>query len=66
MPEFRLGRDCPATSVLPGDVVVVLPGEVVPVDGVVRGEGTFDESALTGEAEPVDHVGDAIRSGVVS
>ncbi len=56
----------PAASVLPGDVVVVLPGEVVPVDGTVRGEGTFDESALTGEAEPVDHTDDAVRSGVVN
>ncbi|EME55050.1 heavy metal translocating P-type ATPase [Amycolatopsis decaplanina] len=55
-----------AASVLPGDVVVVLPGEVVPVDGMVRGEGTFDESALTGEAEPVGHTGDAVRSGVVN
>ncbi|MFI7117445.1 heavy metal translocating P-type ATPase [Amycolatopsis sp. NPDC049868] len=56
----------PVTSVLPGDVVVVLPGEVVPVDGLVRGEGIFDESALTGEAEPAERSGEEVRSGVVN
>ncbi|QXV56481.1 heavy metal translocating P-type ATPase [Amycolatopsis sp. TNS106] len=56
----------PAASVLPGDLVVVLPGEVVPVDGLVRGEGIFDESALTGEAEPADRSGEEVRSGVVN
>jgi Cu2+-exporting ATPase len=38
----------------PGDRVRVLPGESAPVDGrVIEGVSTFDESALTGEAEPV-------------
>lgn len=56
----------PVGEVGPGDRVVVLPGEVVPVDAVVLGEGTFDESALTGEAEPVVRDGEAVRSGVVN
>ncbi|MFI9450762.1 heavy metal translocating P-type ATPase [Amycolatopsis sp. NPDC052450] len=61
-----LVEEVPAASVVPGDVVVVLPGEVVPVDGLVRGEGIFDESALTGEAEPADRSGEQVRSGVVN
>jgi heavy metal translocating P-type ATPase len=41
-------------QVMPGDVMVVLPGERVPTDGVVvEGASSFDESMLTGEANPV-------------
>jgi heavy metal translocating P-type ATPase len=50
-----------------GDQVVVLPGEVVPVDGTLVEGGTFDESALTGEAIPVTRAAsDLVRSGVVN
>ncbi len=54
-------------DVRPGDVLVVGPGEVVPVDGNLLTDGALDESALTGEALPVTRqVGDAVRSGVVN
>ncbi len=51
-------------DVVPGDVVVVRPGEVVPVDGLVDGEAVIDESTLTGEPLPASYTsGESIRSG---
>ena len=45
----------PIAAVQPGDVVVVRPGERIPVDGeVLRGQATVNQAALTGEAMPVE------------
>lgn len=42
-------------QVVPGDIILVRPGEKIPVDGIVRdGESAIDESMLTGESLPVD------------
>ena len=47
-------RDLPLEQVLPGDKVFILPGERIPVDGVIIfGSSHVDESLLTGESEPV-------------
>jgi len=61
-------RSAPPGSVQPGDLLLVKPGEVVPVDGVVAGKAAvLDESALTGEASPVERQdGDSVRSGVTN
>jgi heavy metal translocating P-type ATPase len=51
-----------------GDLLLVKPGEVVPVDGVITSpSAVLDESALTGESRPAERlVGDTVRSGVVN
>ncbi len=47
--------DVPIDTVQPGDIIVVRPGERIPVDGeVIQGYSTVDESMLTGESMPVD------------
>ncbi|WP_158929213.1 heavy metal translocating P-type ATPase [Acidisphaera sp. S103] len=44
----------PATRVVAGDLVVVYPGEMVPVDGeIVDGDATIDQKTITGEGLPV-------------
>lgn len=48
-------QDIPVEEVLPGDLVLVRPGEKIPVDGVVEdGASAVDESMLTGESLPVE------------
>lgn len=51
-----------------GDVVVVRPGERVPVDGeIISGTGTIDQSSITGESVPVDKTeGDEVFAGTVN
>jgi Cu+-exporting ATPase len=54
---LRHGRetDIPITEVEIGDLVLVRPGEKIPVDGtIVDGHSTLDESMLTGESLPAD------------
>src|SRR5690606_32258370 len=47
-------EDVPVEQVRPGDVLLVRPAEVVPVDGeLLEEEAAFDESSLTGESLPV-------------
>ena len=60
--------DVPATEIATGDIVVVRPGEQVPVDGeVVAGDSEVDESLLTGESTPAaKHPGDSVTGGTVN
>ena len=58
----------PAEQVQVGDMLHVLPGEAVPVDGViVSGETSVNQAVMTGESLPVDKKpGDAVSSGTVN
>lgn len=55
-------------SVLPGDILIVKTGEMIPVDGVIRNGKTYlDLKALTGEADYQNaKPGDKVRSGAIN
>ena len=58
----------PAEEIRQGDVLRILPGEAVPVDGVIiSGETSVDQSIMTGESLPVDkRVGDEVFGGTIN
>ncbi len=60
--------DIPIEQVQTGDLVIVRPGEKIPVDGVVTGgHSAVDESLLTGESLPVDkQVGDEVIGATIN
>ena len=61
-------RVVPAEEVRVGDVLRVLPGETVPVDGVIlSGQTSINQAVMTGESLPVDKsAGDEVSSGTVN
>lgn len=61
-------QEVPAETVMVGDVLVVRAGQSIPVDGqLIEGEGSVDESAITGEPVPVSKtVGDSVTGATVS
>lgn len=61
-------QDVPVEQLNPGDIVLVKPGEKIPLDGSIQ-EGTtsIDESIATGESVPVDKkIGDQVIGGTVN
>lgn len=58
----------PIAEVIKGDLIIVRPGEKVPVDGVItKGASTIDESMVTGESIPTDKaVGDAVIGATIN
>lgn len=58
----------PAEQVSAGDIVIIRPGEGIPVDGVVlQGRGYVDQSAITGESIPVEkNPGDEVISATIN
>lgn len=61
-------REVAVETVRPGDVVIVRPGERVPVDGVVlEGQATLDQAAITGESMPVEaEAGDRVYAATLA
>lgn len=61
-------EEIPAAHVKVGNVVIVRPGEKIPVDGqVVTGEATVNQAAITGESVPVEKtVGDKVFGGTIN
>jgi P-type Cu+ transporter len=60
--------DLPIDEVRPGDIVIVRPGEKIPVDGIIEsGNSTVDESMLTGESIPVEkRAGDEVFGATIN
>ncbi len=61
-------RECPVDQLSPGDLIIVRPGEKVPIDGeIVDGGSMIDESLLTGESNPVEkQIGDPVFAGTIN
>jgi Cd2+/Zn2+-exporting ATPase len=66
----RNGREerIPVDAVVPGDEVIVRPGEKLPLDGIVlAGRSDVNEAPLTGESRPVDKApGDEVYAGTIN
>jgi P-type Cu+ transporter len=61
-------KDLPIEEVVRGDIVIVRPGEKVPVDGnITKGSSSVDESMVTGESIPADkNVGDLVIGATIN
>ena len=67
---LREGKEIivPVAEIREGDVLRILPGETIPVDGLIlTGETSIDQSVMTGESLPVDKAaGDSVYSGTIN
>jgi len=61
-------REIPLSQVRVGDIIIVRPGENIPVDGIIiEGQSGIDESMLTGEPMPADKApGDRVFGGTIN
>ena len=68
--RIRGGKEelVPAEQIQKGDLLRILPGETIPVDGaIISGETSVDQSIMTGESLPVDKtVGDDVFCGTIN
>jgi Cu+-exporting ATPase len=61
-------RNIPIEEVVVGDIIIVRPGEKVPVDGIIReGYSSIDESMVTGESIPIEkNMGDQVIGATIN
>ncbi|WP_088186440.1 heavy metal translocating P-type ATPase [Desulfosporosinus sp. FKA] len=61
-------KEVPASSVKIGDIVVIKPGEKIPIDGeIIEGQASIDEAMITGESIPVDKgIGDPVVGATIN
>lgn len=61
-------KEIPIELVIAGDIIIVKPGEKIPVDGkIIDGRSAIDESMITGESIPIDKVaGDAVIGATIN
>ncbi|MDO8592745.1 MAG: heavy metal translocating P-type ATPase [bacterium] len=61
-------KDIPIDEVVKGDIIIVRPGEKIPVDGkIIKGDSAVDESMLTGESLPTEkHAGDLVFGATIN
>ena len=68
--RLRDGKEemIPAEEIRQGDILRILPGETIPVDGtIINGETSVDQSIMTGESLPVDKgVGEEVFCGTIN
>jgi len=62
------GDEVPVEKVKVGDIVIIRPGDIIPMDGkIVKGFSSVDESAITGESIPKDkREGDSVFAGTIN
>ncbi len=67
-PSEECERRVSSGALLPGQVVIVQSGEVLPVDGrIIQGDSSLDKSLLSGESHPIDvGVGDLVEAGALN
>lgn len=60
--------DIPIDEVVSGDIVIVRPGEKIPIDGVIiKGSSSIDESMITGESLPIEKkIGDKVVGATIN
>jgi Cd2+/Zn2+-exporting ATPase/Cu+-exporting ATPase len=56
------------SEIIPGDIVIIRPGERIAVDGeVIKGQGSVDQSPITGESMPIEKtIGDKVFAGTIN
>jgi len=61
-------QDIPIEQVINGDIIMVRPGEKIPVDGeIIKGSSAVDDSMITGESLPVEkNIGDIVIGGTIN